>query len=295
MTPEAFESRFGELKRLFEDFLPSTLAIVPPGRLREAMEHVLLGGGKRLRAVLCLAAARVIPGRCAPGRLDAALHAAAALEWMHAYSLVHDDLPALDDDDWRRGRPTLHRLYDEATAILAGDALHAGAFVLAGRVGLPSARSLAIGQALARASLDMVQGQVIDTLPSARPAAVTSQELFAMIDGKTGALMAAALEMGAIAGKAADTGPWRRYGLLLGRCFQIRDDQLDVSGTLQELGKTPGKDAAQSKCSAVSVLGAGTGETLRQLHEETCRAAGELPWAADFFRHAADLAVRRTK
>jgi geranylgeranyl diphosphate synthase type II len=292
MTREEFAAQFENLRRLFEEFLPSTLEILPQSRLQDAVSHVLLGGGKRLRPVLCLAAARVSPR--ASMRRTAALHAAAALEWMHTYSLVHDDLPALDNDDWRRGRPTLHKLYDEATAILAGDALHAGAFVLAGRAHLPGQRR-GVAAVACTGVFGMVQGQAVDTLPAARPEIMTSETLFSMIDGKTGAMMAVCMEMGAIAGGVTDTTFWRRYGLLLGRCFQIRDDQLDVSGTLQELGKTPGKDAAQKKSSAVAVLGPAVGEILRSLYEETCRAADALPWESEFFRHVAALAVQRTK
>ncbi len=295
MTPEQFAARFEELRSIFEDFLPATLDLLPPGRMRDAAAHVLLGGGKRLRPVLCLAAARIFPRTDASSRRHAALHAAAALEWMHTYSLVHDDLPALDDDDWRRGRPTLHKLYDEATAILAADALHAGAFELASRANLPPGRRLMLLRSLSRASLDMVQGQAVDTLPAARPDIMDEAALFSMIDGKTGAMMAASLEMGAVAGGASNLLPWRRFGLLLGRCFQIRDDQLDVSGTLEELGKTPGKDARQDKRSAPAVLGERLGETLRLLHEQALQAAGGLPWAADFFRHAATMAIQRTK
>lgn len=295
MTNDEFVARFAKLKQIFEDFLPHTLDILPPGRLRDAVAYALFGGGKRLRPVLCLAASRILSHEPVQVQHNAALYAASALEWMHTYSLVHDDLPALDNDDWRRGRATLHKLYDEATAILVGDALHAGAFVLASQARLSLQQLTTLTKILSQASLNMVQGQVVDTLPAARPAIMTPEALFAMIDGKTGAMMATSVEMGAVIGGATNTEVWRRYGLLLGRCFQMRDDQLDVSGTLQELGKTPGKDAAQSKCSAVAVFGIETEETLRQLHAETCQVANDLPWESDFFRHVVSLAVHRTK
>ncbi|PKN47967.1 MAG: hypothetical protein CVU59_00760, partial [Deltaproteobacteria bacterium HGW-Deltaproteobacteria-17] len=181
---------YAALAARFERFLPATLDRIPPGLLREALAHVLLGGGKRFRPVLCLAAAGADPG--APpeedGR-DPALFAAAALEWMHTYSLVHDDLPALDDDDWRRGRPTLHRKYDEATAILAGDALHAGALVLAAGAPCGSEPRAALCRLLAGASLAMVHGQVLDTIPhamtgGASPSGPTVEGILEMIDGK---------------------------------------------------------------------------------------------------------------
>lgn len=272
-----FHETYASLAARFEDHLPSTLGLLPDGRLREAVSHVLLGGGKRLRPVLCLVAAGIDPFDHPPAPHEpAALAAAAAIEWMHTYSLVHDDLPSLDDDDWRRGRPTLHRMYDEATAILAGDALHAGAFALAAAVPGDAAMRAALCGILGRASVAMVVGQMRDTLPSTSPGEPSVESILDTIDGKTGALIAAALSMGAVTAGTANSD-WDAFGRLLGRMFQVKDDLLDRTGSLADLGKTPGKDDAQRKINLVSLLGPeGAGDLLEAWRREAVVLAGRM-------------------
>jgi geranylgeranyl pyrophosphate synthase len=220
------------------------------GPLHEAMAYAALGGGKRLRPALvrlCCAALGGSDEACAP--------AAAAVELVHAYSLVHDDLPCMDDDDLRRGRPTCHRVFGEAMAVLAGDALQAKAFEALASA--DPARAQAWTRVLARAAgaAGMVGGQALDmTLPGTAPDA---ESVRAMHARKTGALFCAAAEMGAIAA-AADPPrreAARRFGAALGRLFQAVDDVLDVTGDARTLGKTPGKDAAHEKASLVAARG----------------------------------------
>ena len=226
-----------------------------PARLHEAMRYAVFGGGKRVRPVLARAACRA-----AGGDPEAVLEAACALEMIHTYSLIHDDLPALDDDTLRRGRPTVHVAYDEALAILAGDALLTEAFAVLGR--LPAGETLAGRRAeacrlVAEAvgSRGMVGGQVEDI--DATGAAPDGARLERIHTTKTGALIGAAVELGALlagadgARRQAFAGFGRRLGLL----FQIADDILDVTGTAASLGKTPGKDAAAGKLTYPAVWG----------------------------------------
>jgi len=288
-----FGETYAGLAAHFERFLPGTLDRLPDGWLREAVAHVLLGGGKRFRPVLCLAAAGFNAGR-GPEPDDPVLWAAAALEWMHTYSLVHDDLPALDDDDWRRGRPTLHKKYDEATAILAGDVLHAGALSLAADAPCEAPKRAALCSLLASASCAMVQGQMLDTVPAAAPGEPSVDDILAMIDGKTGAMIVASLRMGAVLAGHDASFDWSRFGRALGRCFQIRDDLLDVTGSLPELGKTPGKDARQNKCNLVTLLGVDGAQALLSRHcGEALDLLDSLPADRDFFRELISFVARR--
>jgi len=229
-----------------------------PPRLGEAVRYALLGGGKRLRPALV----RLV---CAHqgGRDEDAVLPAAAVECVHAYSLVHDDLPCMDDDDLRRGRPTCHRVYGEALAILAGDTLLTLAFGLLARTGeraAEHARVLAEGAG----HLGMVGGQVLDLAagespsPAKSAAKVGASEVEEIHARKTAALFSAAAEMGAIAAGAGDTRgrtAARNYGRALGLCFQAVDDVLDVTGDARTLGKTPGKDAREHKSTLVAALG----------------------------------------
>jgi farnesyl diphosphate synthase len=216
-----------------------------------------LGDGKRLRPLLVYAAAAAL-GAPALDDNDALDHAAAAVEMIHAYSLVHDDLPAMDDDALRRGRPTVHIAYDEATAILVGDALQAEAFhILASAPAAPAA-VLASLAALAQAagSRGMCGGQAIDMAMTGRTQSV--DELARMHRLKTGALIEVALVMAGLlrGADAAKLGALRRVGALLGLAFQIKDDLLDAEADSQTLGKTAGKDEAQGKSTYVGLLGA---------------------------------------
>ncbi len=240
-----------------------------PARLHRAMRYSLEAGGKRLRPVLCLAAAEL----CGASP-EEALPAAVALECIHTYSLIHDDLPCLDNDDLRRGRPTVHRAFDEATALLAGDALLTHAFVLlstahADRPGL--AHALIRELADAAGSHRLIGGQMEDVLAEKR-ADVTAADLEFIHRNKTAAMLEASLVMGGlVAGTPEPTlAALRRAGEHLGLCFQIVDDVLDATADQATLGKTPGKDARAGKATYVSLHGL---ETARRLAAEQTEAA----------------------
>ncbi len=225
---------------------------VPP-RLLEAMRYSLLGGGKRLRPVLCLAFAEAVGGHSGAGG-HVAEDAACALEYVHTYSLVHDDLPAMDDDDLRRGRPTNHKVYGEAMAILAGDALltEALGLVAGGAEGVRAqlCRELAAGAGAA----GMVGGQVLD-IAEDRPAELGYLTRLHRL--KTGALIRAACRMGVLAG-GGDAAALERadtYGDAVGLAFQIADDLLDVTASAAQLGKPTGADAAAGRFTFPAVLG----------------------------------------
>ena len=226
-----------------------------PARLHEAMRYAVFGGGKRVRPILARAACRA-----AGGDPETVLEAASALEMIHTYSLIHDDLPALDDDTLRRGRPTVHVAYGEALAILAGDALLTEAFAVLGR--LPAGDALAVRRAgacrlVAEAvgSRGMVGGQVEDI--EATGAVADGARLERIHRTKTGALLGAAVELGALLAGAdgARRQAFADFGRRLGLLFQIADDILDVTGTAASLGKTPGKDAAAGKLTYPAVWG----------------------------------------
>ncbi len=226
-----------------------------PARLHEAMRYAVFGGGKRVRPVLARAACRA-----AGGDPEAILEAACALEMVHTYSLIHDDLPALDDDTLRRGRATVHVAFDEALAILAGDALLTGAFEVLAR--FPEGEEHAARRARACrlvaeaiGSRGMVGGQVEDL--AATGAAPDAARLERIHGAKTGALLGAAVELGALLAGAADatTAEFARFGRRLGLLFQIADDILDVTGSAAALGKSPGKDAAAGKLTYPGVYG----------------------------------------
>jgi geranylgeranyl pyrophosphate synthase len=240
-------------------------------RLIEAMRYSLLGGGKRLRPVLCLAAAEAVGGaRAGESAVDCVC---AAIECIHAYSLIHDDLPAMDDDDLRRGRPTCHRAFDEATAILAGDALHTLAFeLLSSAQDIAPATRLELIATLAAASgsRGMVGGQAVDLASVGRPLAQAALEHMHAL--KTGALIRAAVRMGALLGEAdaATHDALDTYARHIGLAFQVQDDILDATGTLEALGKQPGADAARAKPTFVSLLGAAAASTYAQ---QLCAAA----------------------
>jgi farnesyl diphosphate synthase len=242
-----------EVEEALNDLLP-----IPDGaeaRLAEAMRYACLGGGKRLRAFLAVETAALfkVDRRCAA-------RVGAAIEMLHAYSLVHDDLPAMDNDDLRRGKPSTHKAFDEATAILAGDALQARAFeVLAERDthSNPEARcELVTALGLAAGSRGMAGGQMIDMLAEGQ--SLTLEQIIRLQALKTGRLIQFSAEAGAILGRAA--APQRLllagYGRDLGAAFQIADDLLDATGTAEEAGKKTGKDAAAGKATLVAMLGA---------------------------------------
>jgi geranylgeranyl diphosphate synthase type II len=223
-----------------------------PSRLAEAMRYSLMAGGKRLRPVLCLAFADAIAKQSVS--LAPAEDAACALEYIHTYSLIHDDLPSMDNDDMRRGRPTCHKVYGEAMAILAGDALLTESFSLLASGSEPVRVALCRELALAAGASGMVGGQVLD-IAEDRPARI--DYLTRMHGKKTGALIRAACRMGVVAagGSAEALTRADRYGEAVGLAFQIADDILDVTGTTKEMGKPVGADAAAGRFTFPAVLG----------------------------------------
>jgi farnesyl diphosphate synthase len=252
----------------------------------QAMRYAVQGG-KRLRGFLVLESARML------GVAEtAAISAAAAVEALHAYSLVHDDLPAMDDDDLRRGQPTVHVKWDEATAVLAGDALQTLAFALLcdPAQGAADVR-IALVQGLAQASgaEGMVLGQAMDIAAETAGRALTLEEITALQAGKTGALIRFSAEAGAILA-GADPAPLRAYATALGLAFQIADDILDVTGNAATTGKRVGKDAGAGKATFVSLLGLGGAQArATALVDEAAlalapygKAAGNLIAAARF-------------
>lgn len=231
--------------------LEAALAGFPDQPVVYAMRYALRGG-KRLRGFLVLESARMLG--VPPER---AVSAAAAVECLHAYSLVHDDLPCMDDDDLRRGQPTVHVKWDEATAVLAGDALQTLAFELLADPALGGAEvriALVAGLAQASGAQGMVLGQALDIAAETANRALTLDEITALQAGKTGALIRFSTEAGAILA-GADPAPLRAYAGALGLAFQIADDILDVTGTAEAAGKRVGKDAAAGKATFVSLLG----------------------------------------
>jgi len=245
-----------ERKQLVEDALENCFP-VPSGlekSVLEAARYSLFAGGKRLRPILCLAAAEV-----AGGSREAAMPAACALEMIHTYSLIHDDLPAMDNDDFRRGKPTNHKVFGEAIAVLAGDALLTEAFDFVSKMDgdIPPRKILAVVATLVRASgyRGMIGGQVIDLECENRTVDLATVEY--MHIHKTGALLSASLEVGALLGGGSDAqvSSLKRYGHHLGLAFQITDDLLDVEGDAREMGKKPGSDAAKNKKTYPALLG----------------------------------------
>ncbi|MCS7223588.1 MAG: polyprenyl synthetase family protein [Armatimonadetes bacterium] len=248
---------------------------VPP-LLSEAMQYAVLSGGKRIRPFLVLESCRAVGGR-----ETEALPAAAAVELIHSYSLVHDDLPAIDNDEFRRGRPTCHKVFGEAIAILCGDALQALAFEILStdliRQGVSTERALDCVRELARAAgpTALVGGQVLDLLGEKREGGERNEAAVRAIhEGKTAALIRACCRMGGIIGGAAPSllAHLGNYGYWLGLAFQIQDDLLDITGDPEKLGKTARKDMAQKKLTYPSILGL---EGARQRAEEACTRALE--------------------
>lgn len=238
--------------------------------LQEAMEYSLLAGGKRLRPILTLETCRMCGGDP-----QAALPFASAVEMIHTYSLIHDDLPAMDDDDLRRGRPTNHMVYGEATAILAGDALLTAAFEQLSRAELPADRVVAAVSCLAQSAgpAGMVGGQALDMAGEGR--ALTREELEQLQSLKTGALISAAAQLGCIAAGGTQEQQEKvcRYAQALGRAFQVRDDMLDVISSDQELGKPVGSDQANEKSTFVTALGLeGCAELVEKLTQQAIEA-----------------------
>lgn len=281
------------VERELDSWLPA--ADIHPARLHDAMRYSVLGGGKRIRPTLVYAAGDALG--VPMGRLDAP---ACAVELIHAYSLVHDDLPAMDDDDLRRGKPTCHKAYDEATAILVGDALQTLAFHVLAHAPLdgvePAARLRMIGTlSMAAGSRGMVGGQAIDL------AAVGQQLDIAQLEDmhvhKTGALIRASVLMGALAAPDIDMVRFEaldRYAKCIGLAFQIQDDILDVNGDSAETGKATGADSDRSKPTYPSLLGLNEAAALAAELVETALTSLEgFDSRADILRNIARYVVDR--
>lgn len=272
--------------------LPSATTL--PHRLHDAMRYASLGGGKRVRPLLAFAAGEALGAD--PARVDAV---ACAVEFIHAYSLVHDDLPCMDDDTLRRGRPTCHVQYDEATGLLVGDALQALAFeVIAGENLGGAAQQLEMTRLLAHAagSRGMAGGQAIDLESVGKP--LTEPELSLMHSLKTGALIRAAVLLGALCApevSAADKERLDHYAKAVGLLFQVVDDILDCTASTATLGKTAGKDAANDKPTYVSLLGLAAARDLAtSLAEEAARAVAPFGERGRRLRELADFIVHRS-
>jgi len=275
-TAQAVEARL-------DDLLPRG------GRIAAAMRYGALSGGKRLRAFLVVEGAGLFG---ASGALDAA----AAVECIHAYSLVHDDLPAMDDDDLRRGKPTIHIKWDEATAVLAGDALQAQAFEIITNMQVSAAAKLALIQSLAQASgaQGMVLGQDLDIAAESAATPLTLPEITHLQALKTGALIRWSAGAGALlAGE--NPAPLHAYAAALGNAFQIQDDILDVTGSEAETGKRVQKDAEAGKATFVTLLGLqGAQSRAAELVEEAITHLAPYGAQAERLRAAAQYIINRS-
>ena len=264
--------------------------------ISQACSYVLTNGGKRIRPTLVYAAAQALGHKGHGADLD---HVACALEMIHTYSLVHDDLPAMDDDDLRRGRPSCHKAFNEATAILAGDALQAWAFeLLADAPGFNAAQRVALIKSLAKAAglQGMVGGQAMDI--AATNTDVNLQQLQSMHAFKTGAIIRAALTMGGIAANASaeQLSALDTYGTHIGLAFQVVDDILDVEGNAETLGKTQGKDSKANKLTYVSLMGLdGAKKESQRLLQAALEALGEFGVSADSLRGLAHYIIARDR
>lgn len=290
---EAIRNIQAEIDSVFDALLP-----VPhdtSARLVEAMRYAAIGGGKRVRPLLvCSTASLFGVSR------DAALRAGAAIEAIHVYSLIHDDLPCMDNDDLRHGKPTLHKTYDEATAVLAGDALHALAFeILADDATSedPFTRSeliLTLGQASGMSG--MAGGQMMDMVADEQGVTYDLQAITRLQQLKTGALLAASVEMGAILGKVPPQGRahLRAYARDIGLAFQIADDLLDVEGDVGKAGKALRKDNEQGKQTFVTLMGVDQArEQARALVDQAILRLASYGAEADVLRALARYIVER--
>ena len=264
----------------------------PPESIHKAMRYSLFAGGKRIRPILCIAAARAVSG--SPIGIESA---ASALELIHTYSLIHDDLPALDNDDLRRGRPTCHKVFGEAIAILAGDALLTLAFQVLAQLDCGPERKTRLIEELAVASgtvNGMIGGQVHDLEGEGKHPAAALLE--AIHRAKTGALLKASLRMGAIYAGAGDDQlqALSCYGEHIGLAFQIVDDVLDVEQSSEALGKTAGKDAQQQKITFPAVYGLERSREMAEQERIAARVAlRDFDERAERLRELADFIVRR--
>jgi geranylgeranyl diphosphate synthase, type II len=265
-----------------------------PEKIHQAIRWSVFAGGKRFRPALLLAV-----GQAFSAPVEALIRTACAFEMVHTYSLIHDDLPAMDDDDLRRGRPTCHVRFDEATAILAGDALQTLAFqTIAEDAGLDAQTRIALIAELARAAATpdgMVAGQALDMEAETRQVSRTQLEEIHRL--KTGALIKAAARCGAIIGRANsdELAAITSYSSHLGLLFQITDDFLDVTATAEDLGKTPGKDARSNKATYPALHGMEeTRAAAINAHRDACHALDQLDRPTDVLQRIADFILHRT-
>jgi len=289
-------SAFTEYRSLIElalnELLPASSAA--PEKVHHAIRWSMFAGGKRFRPALLLAT-----GQAFESPIDALIKTACAFEMIHTYSLIHDDLPSMDDDDLRRGRPTCHVRFGEATAILAGDALQTLAFrTIAEDESLDVATRIALISELSRAAgtpEGMVAGQALDMEAEARQ--VKASELEEIHRHKTGALIVAAARCGAIIGQASATelDAVTAYGSHLGLLFQITDDLLDVTASAEDMGKTPGKDAESRKATYPALYGIEeTREAAAKAHRSACDALARIDRPTTNLRDIADFILNRT-
>jgi geranylgeranyl diphosphate synthase, type II len=281
-------ARRTQIDRILDQHLPS--ADTPPQSIHEAMRYAVLGGGKRIRPILAIAAAEACGADPEP-----LLQQFAALELIHTYSLVHDDLPALDNDDYRRGRKTTHVMFGEALGILTGDALLTEAFAWLAKPAVDPARQLRaiVEVATAIDSKGMIGGQVADLeAVGAQAPSPPLQQLEFIHTNKTGKLITVSVLLGGLLGSATDAqlDALRRFGQAVGLAFQIVDDLLDQEQTSEQLGKTAGKDVAQGKLTYPSLMGADAArqrvaDLLREATENAAMIAGPVNYLAPIARY----------
>lgn len=295
MSQALFENTLNVMRKKVEDKLEQLLpnAEGPEGRLFQAMRYAVFAGGKRFRPFLACESAKLFDVQP-----DAALRVAAAIECIHTYSLVHDDLPCMDDDDLRRGLPTVHRKFDEATAVLAGDALLTIAFEILADPDThqdPYIRNeLTRRLALAVGGHGMVGGQMIDLLSEGTDVEIGG--IIRMQQLKTGALIAYACEAGAVMGHASTEAlhALHAYAHDMGLAFQIADDLLDQEGDVETLGKTPGKDANVGKATFVAIMGVEKARNqARMLADQAIQHLDLFDEKADLLREAARFVINR--
>ncbi len=288
------ETFFSESSRIIDEQLDKLIPSVEtePKRLHEAIRWSLFAGGKRFRPALVLAAGKVFGAD-----ENALLRSASAIEMIHTYSLIHDDLPAMDDDDMRRGKATCHKKFDEATAILAGDILHAVAFqAIAEDENLSDKIRVKLISELARAAARMVDGQHLDL--EAEGKIISIKDLETIHQNKTGAMICASARAGAIIAGAGenDLQSISGYASSLGLLFQITDDLLDVTQTSEALGKTAGKDLTAEKATYPALYGLEEAQKLaRKVHFEAIEALNRIEKDTNLLRDLADFILNRKK
>lgn len=292
----AGDPRLTDWRERVDAFLASALPDVSaePAGLHAAMRHAVMLGGKRMRPLLCYAAAVAVNPSLDVSRVDPA---AAAVELVHAYSLVHDDLPSMDDDSLRRGQPTVHVAFDEATAVLTGDALQTLAFEVIAEAPWEAPVTVRILRSLAQASgvRGMCGGQALDL--AATGEVISLDQLQRLHSLKTGALISSAVEMGALLAAASQPQLDALRGVArdLGMAFQIRDDILDIEGDSATLGKTAGKDVEQDKSTYPALLGMeASKQLLEDLAAQMRKALEPFGPSASMLRELAELTVRRS-